>query len=148
MAGYWGNSDATSAVFKDGWYRTGDIVVCDESQYYYMVDRARDMIISGGLNVYPAEVEAAISENPAVDEVAVIGVPDDHWGESVKAFVVLRPGEDASEKDIIAAVQTRLAGYKKPRFVEFVAALPKGATGKILKRELRDSYWSSRDRAV
>jgi len=148
MKGYWGNEAATTAVFTDGWYHTGDVCVRDDGGFYYIVDRARDMVITGGLNVYPAEVELALSRHPAVAECAVIGVPDDHWGESVLAFVVLKPGHSATEEEIIGVARQHLAGYKKPRTVQFVAALPKGSTGKILKRDLRASFWEGKARSV
>jgi acyl-CoA synthetase (AMP-forming)/AMP-acid ligase II len=148
MSGYWNNPEATAEVLQAGWYRTGDVVSRDEEGFYYMVDRARDMIISGGLNIYPAEVEAAIRQHPGVADVAVIGIPDERWGESVKAFVVLHPGAPASEEEIIRHAQQHLAGYKKPRSVEFVPSLPKGSTGKILKTQLRADYWRGTDRAV
>ncbi len=148
MQGYWGNEEATAAVLTDGWYHTGDVCVRDDEGFYYIVDRARDMIISGGLNVYPAEVEGALYRHPAVAECAVVGVPDDRWGESVLAFVVLRPGHAATEEDIIDVARRHLAGYKKPRAVTFVADLPKGSTGKILKRELRAPFWEGKARHV
>jgi acyl-CoA synthetase (AMP-forming)/AMP-acid ligase II len=148
MSGYWKNPEATAEVLQGGWYRTGDVVSRDEEGFYYMVDRVRDMIISGGLNIYPAEVEAAIRQHPSVADVAVIGIPDERWGESVKAFVVLNQSMQASEEEIIRHAQHILAGYKKPRSVEFVAGLPKGSTGKVLKRQLRDDYWRGNERAV
>ena len=148
MRGYWGNDSATDAVLTDGWYRTGDVCVRDHDGYYYIVDRARDMIISGGHNVYPAEVEQALYQHRAVSECAVIGVPDERWGESVLAFVVLKPGMAATETEIIDTARDRLAGYKKPSQVRFVIDLPKGPTGKILKRELRDELWKGQARRV
>ncbi|MFI5259966.1 MAG: AMP-binding protein [Candidatus Limnocylindrales bacterium] len=149
MRGYWGNPKATAEVLSgDGWYRTGDVAIRDDEGFYYMVDRARDMIISGGLNIYPAEVERAIYTDPAVAEVAVIGVPDERWGESVKAFVVLKQPGTLTELDVIEHARGLLASYKKPRSVEFVDALPKGSTGKILKRELQAPYWEGRARRV
>jgi acyl-CoA synthetase (AMP-forming)/AMP-acid ligase II len=148
MKGYWGNEAATAAVLTDGWYHTGDVCLRDDDGFYYIVDRVRDMVISGGLNVYPAEVEMALYRHPAVAECAVIGVPDDRWGESVLAFVVLRSGHTATEEEIIDVARRHLAGYKKPRTVQFVAELPKGSTGKILKRELRASFWEGRARSV
>ena len=148
MAGYWGKDEATREVFEDGWYRSGDVAWRDVDGYLYIVDRARDMIISGGLNVYPAEVEAALHRHEAVAECAVVGVPDDLWGESVKAFIVLRPGMAASEDGLIEHTRKYLAGYKKPRSVEFVAGLPKGPTGKVLKRELEAAYWAGKSRRV
>jgi acyl-CoA synthetase (AMP-forming)/AMP-acid ligase II len=148
MRGYWNNQVATNEVFSDGWYRTGDICYRDSDGFYYIVDRARDMVISGGLNIYPAEVEAALYKHDGVLEAAVIGVPDEVWGESVKAFVVVKPGEYVSESLIIEHCRTLLAGYKKPRSVEIVSSLPKGPTGKILKRELQAPYWRGRSRRV
>lgn len=148
MAGYWENPEATAGVLVDGWYRTGDVARQDEDGYYYIVDRVRDMIISGGLNVYPAEVEAKISEHPGVGEVAVVGVPHEKWGEAVKAFIVRRPGSDLDEATLLAHCKVTLAGYKKPQAIEFVDSLPKGSTGKILKRELVANEWQGRDRHV
>lgn len=148
MRGYWENPEATAEVFDDGWYKTGDVARQDEQGYYYIVDRARDMIITGGLNVYPAEVESLIAEHPGVREVAVVGVPDERWGEAVKAFVVVRDGAELDEDAILAHCRTGLASYKKPQHVEFVHDLPKGSTGKILKRELVSSEWAGRERHV
>jgi long-chain acyl-CoA synthetase len=113
-----------------------------------MVDRARDLIISGGLNIYPAEVEAAIARHPAVAEVAVFGVPDDYWGESVKALVVPKADTSPTAEEIIEHCRRHLASYKKPSTVELVPALPKGSTGKILKRELQEPYWRGKSRRV
>ena len=112
------------------------------------MDRKKDMIISGGANIYPREIEEVIQQHPAVKEVAVLGVPDELWGESVKAVVVLNAGETVSEQDIIDFSLDHLAGYKKPRSVDFVAELPKSAYGKILKRQLREPYWATRERQV
>jgi acyl-CoA synthetase (AMP-forming)/AMP-acid ligase II len=148
MSGYWANPEATAEAFEGDWYRTGDVAYRDEDGYYYVVDRARDMVISGGLNVYPAEVEACLHRHPAVLETAVIGVPDEEWGESVKAVVVVRPGMSLSEAEVIEHCREHLAGYKKPRSVDFVVELPKGSTGKILKRDLRAPYWEGRERRV
>jgi acyl-CoA synthetase (AMP-forming)/AMP-acid ligase II len=148
MSGYWRNPEATAAVFVDGWYQTGDIAQRDESGFHYIVDRVRDVVITGGLNVYPAEVEAAVSGHPAVHDVAVIGVPDERWGESVKALVVLKPGTSATEHDLLTWCAQTLAGYKKPRSVEFVTSLPTVTTGKVLKRELAAPYWAGRSRHV
>jgi acyl-CoA synthetase (AMP-forming)/AMP-acid ligase II len=120
----------------------------DEDRYVFIVDRAKDMIISGGENIYSVQVEEAINQHPAVLECAVFGVPDEEWGESVKAVVVLKPGTEATEQDIIDEARKHLASYQKPRSVDFVAQLPKAPTGKILKRELRTPYWADRDRGV
>ncbi|MFK8048424.1 MAG: long-chain-fatty-acid--CoA ligase [Halioglobus sp.] len=141
MVGYWRRPELTAQTLRDGWMWTGDIAVWDEDGYVFIVDRAKDMIISGGENIYSTQVEAAIHQHPAVLESAVFGIPDDEWGESVKAVVVLKPGMQATEKDIIEAAAQHLASYQKPRSVDFVDSLPKAPTGKILKRNLRDPYW-------
>jgi len=148
MVGYWQRPDLTADTLRDGWMYTGDVAVWDEEGYIFIVDRAKDMIISGGENIYSTQVEAAIHQHPAVLESAVFGVPDAEWGESVKAVVVLKPGMQATEQDIIAAASQHLASYQKPRSVDFVDSLPKAPTGKILKRELRDPYWNQGERKV
>ncbi len=148
MVGYYKRPDLTAATLRDGWMWTGDVAVWDEENYVYIVDRAKDMIISGGENIYSVQVEEAIGRHPAVLECAVIGVPDDEWGETVKAVVVLKPGQQASEQDIIDTARQHLASYQKPRSVDFVAELPKAPTGKILKRELRAPYWADHQRQV
>lgn len=148
MLGYYNRPDLTSATLRDGWMWTGDIATWDEENYVFIVDRAKDMIISGGENIYSIQVEEAIAQHPAVLECAVIGVPDDEWGESVKAVVVLKPEMTATQEEIIATAKQHLASYQKPRSVDFVSALPKAPTGKILKRELRAPYWADRDRQV
>ena len=140
MLGYFQRPDLTAETIRDGWLWTGDIATWDEENYCFIVDRAKDMIISGGENIYSVQVEEAIAKHDAVLEVAVIGVPDDEWGESVKAFVVLKPDRTASEAEIIQIAKENLASYQKPRSVEFVDALPKAPTGKILKRELREKH--------
>lgn len=140
MLGYWRRPELTAETFHDGWMRTGDIATWDADGYLFIVDRAKDMIISGGENIYSTQVEAAIHQHPAVLEAAVIGVPDDEWGEAVKAVVVLKPGASASAQEIIDTARHHLASYQKPRSVEFVDSLPKAPTGKILKRELRDRF--------
>ena len=148
MVGYWHRPDLTAQTLRDGWMWTGDIATWDEDRYIFIVDRAKDMIISGGENIFSVQVEEAIARHPAVLECAVIGVPDDEWGESVKAVVVLKPGQTATEQDIIQQARKYLAGYQKPRSVDFVSELPKAATGKILKRELRTPYWAEQERHV
>ena len=148
MLGYWGRPDLTAQTLRDGWMWTGDVATWDEDRYVFIVDRAKDMIISGGENIYSVQVEEAIARHPAVLETAVIGVPDDEWGETVKAFVVLKPGTTATEQEIIDTARQHLASYQKPRSVEFLDSLPKAPTGKILKRELRQPYWVDRDRNV
>src|SRR5262245_56420807 len=148
MKGYWNNPDATAETLRNGWLHTGDVGHLDEDGYLYVTDRKKDMIISGGANIYPREVEEIICTHPAVLEVAVIGVPDQKWGESVKAVVVLRGAAEASEAEIIEHCRQHLASYKKPASVEFVSELPKNAYGKTLKRELRERYWADRDRRI
>ncbi|MFK7913511.1 MAG: AMP-binding protein [Pseudomonadales bacterium] len=148
MLGYWRAPELTAQTLRNGWMWTGDVAVWDEEGYVFIVDRAKDMIISGGENIYSTQVEAAIHTHPAVLEVAVIGIPDEEWGEAVHAVVVLKPDMEASEKDIIDAARSQLASYQKPRSVVFVQSLPKAPTGKILKRDLRDALWSGKDRKV
>jgi len=148
MIGYLNRPDLTAKTLRNGWMWTGDIATWDEDNYVFIVDRAKDMIISGGENIYSVQVEEAIATHPAVLECAVIGVPDDEWGEVVKGFVVLKPGQQATEQEIIDQAKKHLASYQKPRSVEFVKELPKAPTGKILKRELRAPYWEGRERNV
>lgn len=137
LKGYFQNDEANTQAFVDGWFRTGDMARPDDEGYFYIVDRLKDMIITGGLNVYSREVEEALYGHPAVAEAAVVGQPDPKWGENVTAIVVLRPNAVASEDEIIATVGARLAGYKRPRRVIFVDDLPKTVTGKVIKHELR-----------
>jgi acyl-CoA synthetase (AMP-forming)/AMP-acid ligase II len=148
MRGYWRQPQATAEAFFDDWYRTGDAGQLDAENYLYLRDRVKDMIVSGGENIYPAEVENAIAEHHDVAEVAVIGIPDDKWGEAVRAVVVLKPGATTSERDIIAAARTRIAGYKVPKSVEFVTDLPRNGAGKVLRRSLRDAFWQGRGRSI
>jgi len=148
MKGYWNLPDATAQAIVDGWFRTGDAGYYDEDGYLYIHDRVKDMIVTGGENVYPAEVESALFAHPDVADVAVIGVPDDRWGEVVKAVVVRRPGSELDAEELIAWCADRIAGYKRPRSVDFVDALPRNPTGKVLKKELRERYWEGRDRRV
>ncbi|WP_296678839.1 fatty acid--CoA ligase [Novosphingobium sp.] len=149
MKGYWNKPDATATTIDaEGWLRTGDAGYLDEDGYLYIHDRVKDMIISGGENVYPAEVENAIYSHPKVGDVAVIGVPDAKWGEAVKACVVVKPGQALSEAEVIAHARQHVAGYKCPKTVDFIPALPRNPSGKVLRRELRAPYWEGRDRAV
>jgi len=148
MVGYWRRPDLTEQTIRDGWMWTGDVATWDADGYIFIVDRAKDMIISGGENIYSTQVEAAIHQHPAVLESAVFGIPDDEWGEAVKAVVVLKPGESATEQEIIDAASEHLASYQKPKSVDFVDSLPKAPTGKILKRELRDPYWQEEGKKV
>jgi acyl-CoA synthetase (AMP-forming)/AMP-acid ligase II len=146
--GYWGLPEETARTIRDGWLHTGDYCRFDADRYVYIVDRKNDMIISGGKNIYPREIEEVLYTHQAVLEAAVIGVPDDYWGESVKALVVLKAGGQATEEEIIALCKKNLASYKKPKSVEFRSQLPKSPTGKILKRVIRDDYWQGTDRNV
>ncbi|MFH8618667.1 long-chain-fatty-acid--CoA ligase [Streptomyces sp. NPDC017979] len=139
MLGYWGKPDETARALRDGWMHTGDAGRLDDDGYLYVVDRLKDMIITGGENVYSAEVENALAAHPAVASCAVIGVPDDRWGERVHAVVVLRPGRTATAEEIRTHAKSLIAGYKAPRTVEFAETLPTSAAGKILKRVLRDA---------
>jgi len=136
MKGYWNRPDATAETIRDGWLHTGDMARVDEDGYFFIVDRKKDMIIRGGFNVYPREVEEVLYEHPAVREAAVIGIPDDQYGEEVAAAVVLKEGAEASPEDVSEFVKSRIAAYKYPRRVWFLDELPKGPTGKILKREI------------
>lgn len=149
MAGYWNLPEATAkTIDKDGWLRTGDAGYLDEDGYVYIHDRVKDLIISGAENIYPAEVESAIYGHPDVADVAVIGVPDEKWGEAVKAMVVKKPNTNPTVEDIINFTRTRIASYKTPKSVDFIEALPRNASGKILRRELREPFWKGRDRRV
>jgi acyl-CoA synthetase (AMP-forming)/AMP-acid ligase II len=148
MHGYWKQPEDTANVLRDGWFHTGDMGVIDEEGYLLIVDRKKDIIISGGENIASIEVEKAVFSHPAVFECAVIAVPDERWGEVPKALVVLKPGESATEKDIIDHCRTKLPGFKVPKSIDFFDALPKGGTGKILKKELREKYWSGYDKRV
>ena len=148
MIGYFRRPDLTEKTIRNGWMWTGDIATIDAYRYVFIVDRSKDMIISGGENIYSVQVEEAISRHEAVLECAVIGIPDEEWGESVKAFVVLKPGMTATEEEIITTAKANLASYQKPRSVEFIDALTKAVTGKILKRELSDQYWKVNERQV
>lgn len=148
MKGYWNKADATAKSVKDGWFYTGDAGYFDKDGFLFIHDRVKDMIVSGGENIYPAEVENAVFGHAAVADVAVIGVPDDKWGEAVKAIVVLKPDTQASAEEIIAYTRTRIAGYKLPKSVDFIEALPRNPSGKILRRELREPYWAGRARRV
>jgi fatty-acyl-CoA synthase len=139
-SGYFANPEASrAAVDAEGWFHTGDLARRDEDGFYYIVDRKKDMFISGGENVYPVEIEKALYEHPAVGQCAVIGVPDEKWGEVGQAFVVLKPGASAAQDELLDHCRARLARYKVPKSIVFLPALPISAAGKILKRELRNS---------
>ncbi|MCX7314660.1 MAG: long-chain-fatty-acid--CoA ligase [Hyphomicrobiales bacterium] len=148
MAGYWNNHPATLDAIEDGWMKSGDIGAFDKDRFLFVLDRKKDMILSGGENIYPREVEEALYGHPAVAEAAVIGVPDSRWGESVKAFVVVAPGQIANEGDLIEHCRQHIASYKKPKSVEFVDALPRLPNKKIDKKQLRAPYWDGLTRQV
>ncbi|WP_228548396.1 AMP-binding protein [Sporosarcina obsidiansis] len=148
FVGYWGEPELTDEVLVEGWLHTGDLARVDEQGFIYIVDRKKDMVVSGGFNVYPTEVEAALYRHPAVYEACVIGVPDERWGEAVKAVVVTRDGHTLNEQELIAHCRTLLANYKAPRSVDFVAVLPKNANGKLARKEVRQSYWVGQQRMV
>jgi acyl-CoA synthetase (AMP-forming)/AMP-acid ligase II len=147
--GYWHKPDETATVFdRDGWLRTGDAGYLDADGYLFLTDRIKDMIVTGAENVYPIDVESALSEHPDVVDVAVIGVPDEKWGETVKAVVVRRPGSDLTEEALLDWAKDRVAGFKRPRSVDFVDELPRNPSGKLLKRVLREPYWQGAGRSI
>ena len=149
MLGYWRMPEATAAAITDDWMHTGDMATIDEENYIFIVDRNKDMIISGGENIYSVEVENALYTHPSVLEAAVIGIPNERWGEAVHAVIVFKPGMSATEEELIAHARTQIAGYKVPRSVEFsTEPLPKSGVGKILKRDLRQKYWQGKSRNV
>jgi acyl-CoA synthetase (AMP-forming)/AMP-acid ligase II len=147
MKGYWGNEAATRAAFVEGWFRSGDAGYLEDG-YLFLHDRIKDMIVSGGENIYPAEVENALMQHPEIADGAVIGVPDERWGEAVKACVVLKPGAQADAARIIEFMRARIARYKCPKSVDFLESIPRNPTGKILKRVLREPYWRGRERRI
>jgi len=149
MTEYWNKPEATAEVFRDGWYHTGDAGYLDKDGYLYLVDRVKDMIVTGGENVYSTEVENAVASHPAVLQVAVIGIPSEQWGEAVHAIVVLKEGAEATSAEIIDHCREWIAGYKLPKSVEFrVEPLPLSGAMKVLKKDLREPYWAGRDRKV
>ena len=148
LAEYYNRPDATAGSMRDGFFSVGDIAYRDQDGYYFICDRRVDMIISGGVNIYPAEVEAVLFAHPAVADVAVIGVPDAHWGESVKAVVQLHSGATPTEAELVEWCSARLAGYKRPRSVDFVPELPRDLAGKLQKRKVREPYWAGTGRRL
>ena len=148
MKGYWRNPEATSKALRNGWLHTGDVGRIDEDGYVFLMDRSKDMIISGGENIYPREVEEVIARHPAVREVVVIGIPDPQWGEAIKAVVSLREDCSVTADQLIAFCKDHIASYKKPKSVDFVDELPKNSYGKLLKRELRAKYWRGSERTI
>jgi long-chain acyl-CoA synthetase len=148
LVGYWNRPEETAEALRGGWYHSGDLATLDEDGYLYIVDRKKDMIVTGGENVYSVEVEDALAAHPAVLECAVIGVPDEHWGEAVHAIVALKPGQAATADELMTHCHARIANYKCPKSIAFVEALPKSGAGKVLKRELREPHWAGRERLV
>jgi long-chain acyl-CoA synthetase len=138
MSGYWNNPEETNNQLTDGWLHTGDIAQADEDGFIFIVDRKKDMIIASGFNIYPREIEEVLYEHPKVSEAVVIGIPHDYRGETVKAFIVLQPGQTATEQEIIDFCKSRMTAYKVPKLVEFRSSVPKSPVGKILRKVLRD----------
>ena len=148
MRGYWNRPEESAQALRGGWLHTGDIGYIDDEGYLYVQDRLKDMIVSGGENVYPRVVEDVLFQHPAIADAAVIGVPDERWGETVKAIVVLRAGATTTEEEILGFCRGKLGGFELPRSVDFADALPRNPSGKVLKRDLREPYWSGRSRRV
>ena len=148
MKGYWRMPEATEETLRGGWLHTGDAGSMDEEGFVFIQDRVKDMIVSGGENIYPREVEEVLFQHPAIVDAAVIGVPDEKWGETVKAILVIQGDETPSEEDIVEFCRTKLGGYKVPRSVDYIEELPRNPSGKVLKRELREQYWEDQDRRV
>jgi len=140
--------EATAEVMHEGWFTAGDLAYMDEEGYYYLTDRKKDMIISGGENIYPVEIEQVIATHPKVLDVAVIGVPEKQWGEVPKAVVVVRKDMQATEAEILEYCRDRLAKFKQPKSVDFVEALPRNPTGKVERRILKDKYWKGHDKRI
>ncbi len=148
FAGYWRAPELTAEVLKQGRYHTGDLARTDEDGYVYIVDRKKDMVISGGFNVYPSEVEAVLFQHEAIQEACVFAIPDDKWGEAVAAHVVLKPGQGIGAEAIDAFCNDRLAGFKRPRHIEFVQTLPKNPNGKVMRKSVQAPYWAGQSRMV
>jgi acyl-CoA synthetase (AMP-forming)/AMP-acid ligase II len=148
MRGYWNLPEPTAEALRGGWMHTGDAGILDDEGFLYIQDRVKDMIVSGGENVYPREVEDVLFQHPAVADVAVIGVPDERWGEAVKAIVVRKDGETVDADALLTYCKGQLGGYKRPRSVEFIEALPRNPSGKVLKKDLREKYWAGQSRRV
>jgi acyl-CoA synthetase (AMP-forming)/AMP-acid ligase II len=148
MAGYWKNQELTAKTLRGGWYHTGDMGYMDDEGYLFLVDRKADMIVTGGENVYPKEVEDVLYQHPAVAMVAVVSAPDDKWGERVQAAVVLKPEASVTEQELIAHCKDRLAGYKCPKAIEFWESIPTTPVGKILRKDVKKKYWQGHDRTI
>jgi acyl-CoA synthetase (AMP-forming)/AMP-acid ligase II len=145
---YYGNEKAYNDAFRDGWFLSGDLGRVDDEGFLYLVDRKKDMICSGGFNIYPMDIEEVLHSHPKVHESAVIGVPDEKWGESVLAMVVLRPGQSVTEEELIRYCKDEMATYQAPKIVKFIEELPRNPSGKVLKRELREPYWKGRESQI
>jgi long-chain acyl-CoA synthetase len=148
MLGYWNKPEATAEVLRGGWMHTGDGGYMDEEGFVFVCDRLKDMVVSGGENIYSAEVETAIARHPAVVQSAVIGIPCQKWGETVHAVIILKPDCSVSGEDIIAHCRQYIAGYKVPRSIEFRESLPLSSVGKVLKTELRKPFWENQSRGI
>jgi acyl-CoA synthetase (AMP-forming)/AMP-acid ligase II len=148
MKGYWNLGSLTKETLHNGWYHTGDIGRLDEDKYLYIMDRKKDMIISGGENIYPQEIEVVLFKHPDVAEACVIGIPDEAWGEAIKALVVKKAGSAITEDELLEYCKQNLASFKKPRSIDFVDCLPRSTAGKVLKYEIRAKYWHGCDRQV
>jgi fatty-acyl-CoA synthase len=148
MEGYWGRPEASAGALEGGWFHTGDVATIDENNYILIVDRKKDIIVSGGENISSLEVEKTLASHPCVYEAVVIPVPDHKWGEVPKALVVLKPGAPLNESELLNYCRSKLAHYKCPHSVEFVESLPRTGTGKLLKRELREKYSAAANNAV
>jgi acyl-CoA synthetase (AMP-forming)/AMP-acid ligase II len=148
MKGYWKLPEATAQTLKDGWIYTGDIGYRDSKGFLFLVDRKKDMIISGAFNIYPAEIEKILTGHPAVQEVAVIGVPDEKWGEAVKAVVVLQPGAKATQKDLLDYCKQSGAGFRTPKTIDFINEIPRNPYGKVDKKSLRQPYWQRLEKSI
>jgi acyl-CoA synthetase (AMP-forming)/AMP-acid ligase II len=146
MSGYWGRPDATEETIKNGWLHTGDLAKVDEEGFFYIADRKKDVIISGGENIYPAEVEKVFLENPKISDVALVGVPDEKWGEAGLAFIVLQQGERMTEEEALRFCEERMAKYKIPKSVKFVSELPQTASQKIMRYKLREDYLNQKNK--
>jgi acyl-CoA synthetase (AMP-forming)/AMP-acid ligase II len=148
MVGYWNRPDSTAAAIRDGWMHTGDAGRMDDEGYVYIEDRIKDMIVSGGENIYPREIEAVLFEHPAVADAAVIGIPHEKWGETVKAFVVPKSDAEVTAESILAHCRKTLGGLRAPTSVDFLAVLPRNPSGKVLKKDLREPFWRGHGRRV
>jgi long-chain acyl-CoA synthetase len=137
MQGYWNNPEETANQLKDGWLHTGDVAMQDDDGYIFIVDRTKDMIIASGYNIYPREIDEVLFQHPKVAEAVAVGVPDEYRGETIKAYITLKPGEEATEEEILAFCKEKLAPYKRPKVIEFRGEIPKSAVGKVLRKNLR-----------